>query len=508
MKGVKLIMKKKHFSILLCLLMTAAVLSAGTFTATAAEPSGSTGIDLPIDSFDHNLIFVAAKNASCTQNGNKAYYKCSDCGEWFEDPLGTAEIKDKSSVVIAAAGHSWGEWQVQGNKMVRICKNDPTHIESKDITDELKNLSSITSEEVYTGAGISLKGAAEGGTAPYFYAFMYKSAGASSWKVIGTKFGTSDKETFTPTKAGAYEILISVKDSAGKTAAKKFNVSVKDKLVNNSSVSSTELTIGSKLTMTGAAEGGTAPYRYAYLYKAPGAASWKVAGTKFGTSANESINPTKVGIYEIMISVKDSEDKTESKKYSVTVKDNKLVNKSSISGTDVLCGTKLTITGAAEGGEGTYLYTYQIKKPGKTSWTTLGEKYVTTVSKVFTAKESGTYEVRVLVKDGAGTVKAFSNAVKSTSTLLKNKSTISTDTAKVGDKVMLAAVPEGGTAPYRFTYEYKKPGSSSWKTIGKRGAAYKSVSFTAETAGTYEARVYIQDESDYVTVKTFKVTVS
>ena len=59
-----------------------------------------------------------------------------------------------------------------------------------------------------------------------------------------------------------------------------------------------------------------------------------------------------------------------------------------------------------------------------------------------------------------------------------------------------------------FTYEYKKPGSTSWKTIGKRGATYKSVSFNIETTSTYQARVYIQDASDYVTVKTFKVTVS
>ena len=107
-----------------------------------------------------------------------------------------------------------------------------------------------------------------------------------------------------------------------------------------------------------------------------------------------------------------------------------------------------------------------------------------------------------------GTVKSFTATVNSTGTLLTNKSTISTTTATVGDKVTLAAVPDGGTAPYRFTYEYKKPGSTSWKTIGKRGATYKSVSFNIETTGTYEARVYIQDASDYVTVKTFKVTVS
>ena len=278
-------------------------------------------------------------------------------------------------------------------------------------------------------------------------------------------------------------------------------------LKNISSISSDSINLNETVSLTAKAQDGTKPYTYAFMYKAPGAASWKVIGTKFGTSDTESFKPAKAGKYEILISVKDSSGKTEAKKFTLDVKA-KLVNKSSVSGTDVPCGTKITITGAAEGGEGAYLYTYQIKKPGKTAWTTLGDKYGTAASKVFTAKLSGTYEVRVLVKDGTGTVKSFTATVNSTGTLLTNKSTISTAKAKVGDKVTLSAVPEGGTEPYRFTYEYKKPGSASWKTIGKRGAAYKSVSFTAETAGTYEARVYIQDASDYVTVKTFKVTVS
>ena len=79
---------------------------------------------------------------------------------------------------------------------------------------------------------------------------------------------------------------------------------------------------------------------------------------------------------------------------------------------------------------------------------------------------------------------------------------------QVGESVTLTALPKEGTAPYRYTYEYKKPGAASWKTIGKRGATYKSVNFTTDTTGTYQARIYIQDASNYVTVKTFKVKVS
>ena len=40
----------------------------------------------------HNLTLVAAKAATCTEGGKKAYYKCEGCGKFYEDVLGTKEI--------------------------------------------------------------------------------------------------------------------------------------------------------------------------------------------------------------------------------------------------------------------------------------------------------------------------------------------------------------------------------------------------------------------------------
>ena len=42
----------------------------------------------------HNLTLVAAKAATCTEGGKKAYYKCEGCGKFYEDVLGTKEITD------------------------------------------------------------------------------------------------------------------------------------------------------------------------------------------------------------------------------------------------------------------------------------------------------------------------------------------------------------------------------------------------------------------------------
>ena len=279
---------------------------------------------------------------------------------------------------------------------------------------------------------------------------------------------------------------------------------------NRATISTEQTLVGQEVTLNGIGHGGVEPYTYAFVFKAPEATSWKVIGTKFGTSDTEKLTPTKEGSYEIMITIKDGTGKSAAKKFTLDVIDGRLKNTSSIDaeGNEVPCGTKITITGAAQGGTGPYLFTYQIKKPGKATWTTIGDKYAADTSKVFTTKLSGKYEVRVLVKDSEGTVKSYSTEVESKGNLLENVSTISASDVKVGESVTLTALPKEGTAPYRYTYEYKKPGAASWKTIGKRGAAYKSVNFTTDTTGTYQARIYIQDASNYVTVKTFKVKVS
>ncbi len=55
----------------------------------------------------HHMTPVAANPATCTEDGNKAYYVCSGCSKWFEDATGSVEITDHSSVVIGKLGHDW-----------------------------------------------------------------------------------------------------------------------------------------------------------------------------------------------------------------------------------------------------------------------------------------------------------------------------------------------------------------------------------------------------------------
>ena len=61
----------------------------------------------------HRLSLVPAVAADCTTAGNKAYYTCSGCDDWFEDANGSELIEDHNSVIIAELGH---KTELQGVK--------------------------------------------------------------------------------------------------------------------------------------------------------------------------------------------------------------------------------------------------------------------------------------------------------------------------------------------------------------------------------------------------------
>lgn len=55
------------------------------------------------------LRYVSAGAPDCYNNGNKAYYICDHCGEWFEDAHANRIIQNKTQFTVPAIGHIFPE---------------------------------------------------------------------------------------------------------------------------------------------------------------------------------------------------------------------------------------------------------------------------------------------------------------------------------------------------------------------------------------------------------------
>ncbi|MBR6977651.1 MAG: Cna B-type domain-containing protein, partial [Lachnospiraceae bacterium] len=104
----------------------------------------------------HDLVGTEAKDPTCTEPGNEAYWTCTICGKFFSDAEGKTEIEE-GSWVIEAMGHDWDlpiyTWTSDNKKVTasRTCYNDPRHEERETVSATYTLIKEATCEE--TGEG-------------------------------------------------------------------------------------------------------------------------------------------------------------------------------------------------------------------------------------------------------------------------------------------------------------------------------------------------------------------
>ncbi len=393
-----------------------------------------------------------------------------------------------------------------GNYTVRVTAKDnagKTAVSDVKISvgESLKCTAKLSLSSITLGNTVSISGTASGGTSPYTYEIAVKKPGSSSYATISAK-SSSSSCTYKPDISGSYEFRVTITDKKGAAASDTKVLTVKDAaLVNNSTVSPSSVTAGTKVTLKGAASGGAGSYKYAFYYKEPSASNWITIGTAYGSATSASFTPDKAGNYGVKIDVKDKAGTVKSKTFTVTSTAKTLVNNSSISTTSVQKGTSVTLTASASGGSGSYQYAYYYKEPSSSSWTTI-KAFSTTTSTKFAPNKVGSYSIRIDVKDGAGKVVQKTFTLKSTAKALVNNSKISAAEVKVGTKVTLTGAASEGTGSYTYAFYYKEPSSSTWKTI-KGFSATNTAAFTPDKIGSYSIKIDVKDSSAATVSKTF-----
>jgi glucan-binding YG repeat protein len=116
------------------------------------------------DSHTHDIRLVESKEPTCTGNGYKKHYECTECEAWFQDRTGVSEITDKSGYTIKAIGHKWGAYEVtkrptydEEGLRVCTCENDPSHTKEETIPKLTSSSSSDSDSDSGSSGGSGSK---------------------------------------------------------------------------------------------------------------------------------------------------------------------------------------------------------------------------------------------------------------------------------------------------------------------------------------------------------------
>ena len=172
-----------------------------------------------------------------------------------------------------------------------------------------------TASKTYGETGVTLTATVKGGKAPYTYAWYYKSPTGSSYEKSGSTLQTYP---LGPNIAvGTWSFYCEVTDSNGKTAKSNYCTATVKPAEEELSVSipstASQIYDETRGSMTATVQGGKAPYKYAWYYKAPGSSSYEKSGDTNQTYvAGLTI---AVGEWSFYCEVTDSNGKTAKSNY-------------------------------------------------------------------------------------------------------------------------------------------------------------------------------------------------
>ena len=379
-------------------------------------------------------------------------------------------------------------------------------------TAALENNSYLAPDIAYVGDTIQVYGSATGGTAPYTYKYSVVNVQTGKAMDVPEGFVSDSPINVKLTEFGEYDVKVQVKDAQGNMTDDGYlmeAMAYNKPLTNESKVTPTgaaavpTIELGEKILYTGKASGGTAPYTYSYYYKRHFNNNWKPIKENT-TSTSARLTPTVADDYDLKITVKDSEGAEAEAYYMVRVV-NALENMSVLSADSIKIGEALTVTGAAQGGSDPYTYSYYVKNVNDKEWTVIHENVYTAAT--VSARTAGSYEVKVIVTDSRGkTAEKILGFTAKNNTRMINTSVINSNIVQVGDKVRLAASANGGTAPYKFAYYYKRSSNNNWKVLGTEFGTNSSVAFAPTAEADYDVKIIVKDADGETSEKTFTVT--
>ncbi len=262
-------------------------------------------------------------------------------------------------------------------------------------------------------------------------------------------------------------------------------------IVNNSTISSTEVSVGAKLLLNGKAEGGEGALKYSFSYRKDNGSYISIKST----SSSAEFTPLDEGTYTFKADAQDSSGRSTVKEF--TVKVNKKPELELTAEKQIEYGEDVLIKAAGKYGTGTYQYEINAVKPSGASVNI--RKYSSLTELKYHPYELGNYKITVNVKDSAGVIASKTIDLNVAEGKLRNNSSVSTDKLYYGEELTLNAAAKGGIGGYEYKYNLVKP--CGLEVTLKGFSNVSSVQYHPYEIGTYKLKLIVKDRRGNTAVK-------
>lgn len=370
---------------------------------------------------------------------------------------------------------------------------------------ELKNTSKLNRSVMSVGEAVSINGSATGGSQSFDYCYSYRKEPGDEWVDI-KGYSESKTAAFAPDEAGTYTIRIKVHDQfTGQVAQKGITLTVVKGFTNLSTISSDNIRLGNKITISGNAYGGSGKYEYSYSYRGINDSNW-IDIKDYSDAKYVSFTPKRPGEYVIRVKVHDNNLNMVAQKGINLSVSNNFENNSYTSVSEMFYGESLDIQAVADGGTAPYTYAYYCRRNDSTSWYRISN-YSDNDSITYMPKHSGKYEFLVKIKGADGKLASKTITVDVINNKLVNNSFAEAYEIDYGDTFCLTGSASGGSGDYMFAYYCRRAGTEKWTTI-KSYSDNETVEYKPKKTGEYEIVIRAKDSSDKVVKKRFTINVN